>query len=327
MVSSVKPLGVDYSSARPTRESLEPYDFVCRYLRPNLDDPTCLKRDEAALLAAWGKRIVTIFESSAARAYDGHTAGYQDGIWAQRSLLAANGPPDGIVYFAIDVDVITDEQMEKVARYVQGNYAALGVNPSGVWRCGVYGEHDVCAYLAARRDLRITYFWQTGSWSHSRWFPAARIRQITFNRRLSDGSHVDFNTAYDADYGQWHGQRTGEWLVNETDRATVESIVRTVVREELGLIPRENGQRLPASAQRWLYDVLMNDSNHANSLASINARMDVIVQALAVIGQRVTGTVGVVPRMPPQVVALSPSDTGPIDRPETGGTDTSDVDP
>lgn len=183
--------GVDYAWDKPTIAWLKDnnYAFVCRYL--SNDDSKDLSASEANLLAASGIWICVVWETSAQRAAQGHTAGIQDAAKAVAKTNALNKPSNRPIYFAVDFDASTGQ----VAEYFRGVNSVLGVQ-----RTGVYAGYNVVKGLQAAG--LATWFWQTSAWSNSKWFSMNHLEQFKYTDKW------DLNRALRSDYGQWLPGRT-----------------------------------------------------------------------------------------------------------------------
>lgn len=180
--------GLDIAWDRPTIAAIRATGarWVGRYLSP---DPTKnLTAAEVISYPAAGLGIVTVWESTAARALAGVSAGQSDAksAEAQRKLLGL--PGDHVVYFAVD----TDASWSQVWPYFQG---VLSVLPLA--RVGVYGGLRV---VSGAHGQGLRYLWQTVAWSAGQWSPFASIRQ-TGAELLGGAADVDF--AEVADFGQF----------------------------------------------------------------------------------------------------------------------------
>lgn len=165
------------------------YTFVCRYLSHT--DGKNLHPDEAKGWLAAGLSIVLVWESTAARAQDGRDAGVQDARAALAQANACGAPPTTAIYFAVDIDTTVTPA---IAEYFRGAASVLGVS-----RVGVYGSYRVVN--GALNTGLARYAWQTYAWSHGRWEPRARLRQVHNGIKVS-GLSADLDTA-SGDIGAW----------------------------------------------------------------------------------------------------------------------------
>ena len=180
--------GIDIAWDRPTIAQIKATGatWVARYFS---NDPTKnLTASEVTDYHAAGLGIVTVWESTATRALEGHAAGVNDArtAWSQR---AGVGLPDTtVVHFAVD----TDTDWSSVAPYFQGVQSVLGSS-----RTGVYGGLRV---IQGAHAAGLRYLWQTVAWSGGVWASFATIRQPG-GTTLSGGA--DYDTAESADFGQY----------------------------------------------------------------------------------------------------------------------------
>jgi hypothetical protein len=180
--------GIDIAWDRPTIAEIKATGatWVARYFS---NDPTKnLTAAEVRDYRAAGLGIVTVWESTAARALEGSGAGVTDAhtAWSQR---AGVGLPDTtVVHFAVD----TDTDWAAVEPYFRGVQSVLGSS-----RTGVYGGLRV---IQGAHAAGLRYLWQTVAWSGGVWAPYATIRQPG-GTTLSGGA--DYDIAEVADFGQY----------------------------------------------------------------------------------------------------------------------------
>jgi Domain of unknown function (DUF1906) len=162
--------------------------FACRYLShyaPKVPSPSEIRDYHDQSIG-----LVLVFEDDARRALDGYQQGKLDGEFAlhQATTLGVKR----CCYFAVDFD--TAGHPEVTDGYFNGLAAVWGKE-----HCGPYGSYEVVARQSQRG---FAYCWQTYAWSGGRVHPKAQILQYS-NGRMIGGVGVDFNKAFDADYGQW----------------------------------------------------------------------------------------------------------------------------
>jgi len=192
---TVVAMGCDYSDTSIPARVLVAHGatFACRYAS-TAGNPKNLTANEVAALLPAGISIVSVFETTAMRAMDGHAAGKDDAI-SGRAQHRPFGLPDGMpIYFTVDFDA-QDSELGAVADYFRGVREGSGSSP-----VGVYGSVRVCAFLAAQG--LADFFWQTYAWSHGQWAPLTHLRQVQ-NGLVWDGHGVDLDEAHEANFGQW----------------------------------------------------------------------------------------------------------------------------
>lgn len=190
--------GVDYAWSHPGGAALKTAgkQFACRYLSP--DSGKNLTKAEAADLAAHGVWAVVVWESTAARAKAGRTAGIADAKTAVVQATAAGMPSSRPIFFAVDFDA-TEADQTAINAYLDGAASVIGRG-----RVGIYG-----GYYPVKRALdggHASWAWQTIAWSGGQWDSRAVIRQGL--QKTIGGVSCDLNTAVAADYGQWMPGKT-----------------------------------------------------------------------------------------------------------------------
>lgn len=187
--------GCDYSSPNipPMIVAQHGFRFVCRYASTP-GNPKNLTGGEATALTTSGVNIVSVFETTATRALDGHGAGMADYAAAVEQHRALGLPVGRPIYFAVDFDM-TPAQWPAVRDYFHGLNDAAGLEP-----IGVYG--GLAAVTEVFNAGLVRYIWQAAAWSGGQWHPASNIRQATQQINVN-GQQVDLDWAYTADYGQW----------------------------------------------------------------------------------------------------------------------------
>lgn len=207
------PEGIDYAFGRPAVAELRDAGvrFVCRYMSHSPSKN--LTAAEARELSDAGIWVVVVWETTAQRALDGHAAGIDDAMDAQRQALACGMPSDRPIYFAVDWDA-TSGQQAAINAYLDGAGSVLG------WgRVGIYG-----GYGPVKRALdagKAHWAWQTYAWSGGRWDPRAQLQQYSNGHTLG-GVGCDYDRATTSDYGQWRVGVTPD--LQEDDMAQVTSV-------------------------------------------------------------------------------------------------------
>ncbi len=187
--------GVDYSWHRPSPQGIVQagHSFVNRYLSWD-DSGKNLTRAEADALQDAGLEIVCNWEYYARDALDGYPAGVQNAVEARRQAREVGMPDGRPIYFSVDFDSTEDDQIA-INAYFDGVISVMGLDA-----VGAYG-----GYYPVKRLFdggRITWGWQTFSWSGGQWDPRLHLRQVR-NGVWIDGAAADVNRAMRTDFGQW----------------------------------------------------------------------------------------------------------------------------
>lgn len=157
-------LYADYSLWRPTIDQLKALGVrgVCRYISDrDLSDTSVPAKNitpaEAKTLLDAGFEVVLVWETSAARAGEGASAGAED-VWdAENQANYLGYPVDAPIFYAVDYDA-TPAQVKAYLDSVVFN----SKRPSGL---GLYGGYDIIhAYV---HNGPFKYGWQTSSWSEN----------------------------------------------------------------------------------------------------------------------------------------------------------------
>jgi hypothetical protein len=181
-------LGIDIAWATPGVPDIKSTgaQWVARYFS---QDPTKdLTAGEVQQYTAAGLGIVTVFETSAGRALQGHQAGAIDASDAIAERAAVGLPQDAVIYFAVD----TDTTWASVQDYFDG---VCTIIPKA--QVGVYGGYQVAE---GGHSYGLKYIWQTVAWSGGQWSTWATIKQ-TGGTVLSGGADIDY--AEVPDFGQY----------------------------------------------------------------------------------------------------------------------------
>ena len=188
--------GVDYAWGDPGTKALKAAGktFVCRYVS-TFGNTKNITANEAKTLTSAGLDLAIVFETSAARALMGRQAGRNDATSAQKQVVAAGGPADSVVYFAVDFDATLAEQTA-INDYLAGAASLLGKD-----KVGVYGGYWV---VKRALDAGVCKFaWQTYAWSGGRWDPRAQLQQYQNGVRIG-GVSCDLDRATVDNFGQWN---------------------------------------------------------------------------------------------------------------------------
>jgi hypothetical protein len=154
---------------------------------------------ERKQLHAEGIGVGLVWETVAARARDGFSAGQRDAIRANAQLDAL-GAPDVAIFYAVDFDVANLGEIEP---YFDGVVRAGGREP------GVYGEYAVVEHLVGSGRLRLG--WQCAAWSGNGQGTGGSIQ----NRRLSKHATLFQHVGYVVDDTSDHNSVTADaagWL-------------------------------------------------------------------------------------------------------------------
>lgn len=180
--------GMDVAWARPTIAEIKATGahWVARYF--SLDASKNLTAAEVRDYVAAGLSVVTVYESTAARALQGRAAGVADAVLAERQRVAVGLPITHVQHFAVDSDV----SWASVQAYFDGAASVVGLD-----RVGCYGGLRV---INGAQAYGIRYLWQTVAWSGGVWSPHATIRQPG-GTLLGGGADVDY--AEVPDFGQY----------------------------------------------------------------------------------------------------------------------------
>lgn len=188
--------GVDYSTYPPGGAALKAAgkQFAVRYLADDWRGIGFQNPNEIADLKANGIELAVVYESAANRMLGGYAAGAVDAVYAQNVLLRRGLPADQPIYFACDFDASPDEQA------VVDDYLRACARVIGIERTGVYGGYWVIDRCVANGTAR--WLWQTYAWSGGRLHPAVHLYQYDNYDNTINGTDVDLNRAYQANYGQ-----------------------------------------------------------------------------------------------------------------------------
>ena len=189
--------GVDYATAvsNPaviTKLKQGGVEFVCRYIS-SPGNPKNINTAELAALRAAGLPVVIVFETTANRALGGAPSGKFDATSALNQIKAL-GTPDAIVYFAVDFNVGSANEIS-VEEYFRAVVGVLGYE-----RVGAYGGLRIITRLLNRKVCK--WAWQTYAWSGGKWDLRAHIRQYKNGQNIA-GVSVDYDLAMFSDFGQW----------------------------------------------------------------------------------------------------------------------------
>ncbi len=209
--------GIDCATpvTAPAAEILkaEGFDFVCRYLVPPYYSKA-LSWTEAEILSAAGLRILSVWETTAARMRGGAAAGREDGAKAYARARELGIPRDAILYFAADFEALRDD-LPIIRSYVQ----AVKQEILPYYRPGVYGSYRVI------EDLRgqVSGLWQCVAWSGGKVSDALTVYQAQWQGTAECqalaakvGFSVDIDECPDMD-------RAGMWAYRQKPMAEPET--------------------------------------------------------------------------------------------------------
>lgn len=206
-------LGIDctsYPSAQAVRDA--GMSFVWGYLS-NPGNRKNITRAKVAEYAAADIGVPLIWETTAARAGQGYSAGIADANAGIQGQAALGIPPEYEIYYAVDYDATGPA----VLPYFQG-LAAVPGDDSG------YGGIKVISYLLDQ--LMIHHAWQTAAWSRGLIDPRAAVFQ-RIGTRFIDGIACDVDEAFIPYFGQYPFKESAMELTG-TSLAWVEDILRRV---------------------------------------------------------------------------------------------------
>lgn len=191
----------------------EGYAFVGRYLVPE-SYSKALTRREAEIISDAGLRILSVWETTAARMRGGAAAGWEDGARALDRAWELEIPRDSILYFAADFEAVRDD-LPAIQAYIQEVKAEI----LPYYRAGIYGSYRV---IEAMRGT-VSGLWQCVAWSggkisddltvyQAQWQGTAECRALA----AMLGFAVDINTCPDMD-------RAGMWSYQQVPAAEPET--------------------------------------------------------------------------------------------------------
>lgn len=187
------------------------YRFIGRYCPYFGDQGKSLTREEADIILAAGMDILMFFQTGA----ESHRGGRERGIAEAQWWLAGKahlGIPDDVVpVFCVDFDA-QPVDYPLIAEFQLGAISVLGLE-----HVGIYG-HDRVIDFAAGNGLATTFV-QCVAYSRGRISPHAMVFQDVGPDVL--GNHIDHDTAFAEDFGQW---KAGGLSVD--DRARLDRLER-----------------------------------------------------------------------------------------------------
>lgn len=190
----------DYSQGFPGARHLKAAGFggAVRYIG-SPGNIKCTTAEELADFTREDLGMALVFEQTAGQWRGGYEQGRRDALAARHHASAVGFPLHRPIYFAIDQDVVTEDEFKAMDAYADGWASVLGHE-----LCGPYGEYDV-----VRRcwDRGFRWAWQCRAWSGvptPRMFDERhlfqRVGTVTVN-----GIPCDINDVNKADWGQHTG--------------------------------------------------------------------------------------------------------------------------
>lgn len=186
--------GVDYSWARPGGAKLAEAQkkFAVRYLFPDGQGGKGLDMSELSDLLSNGIEVPVVYESYAARAKEGFSAGASDAKTAQAELVRLGMPANMPIYFAVDYDAPESDQ-GVIDDYLKGCASVIGID-----RVGVYAGYWIVK--RCKENGTAKWLWQTYAWSGGNVLDGIHLYQYKNGQDLNGA--VDFNKAMQENYGQ-----------------------------------------------------------------------------------------------------------------------------
>lgn len=228
-------LGIDtaarLTAAQARALKAEGYAFAGRYLVPaeGTLKYKALTRAEAEAIASAGLKLLTVWETTAARAKGGASAGASDGARALKCARDIAMPSGGVIYFAVDFGAQSAD-MDAIEAYLRAARAN-----TGEYETGVYGPYNVVETMAARGAC--SHFWQCVGWSYGQKSARRNIYQKQGTTPSAAGVGVDINECADMDAaGIWDYEEenmTGEQIYNKLNDYLAEQPAPEWARAEL----------------------------------------------------------------------------------------------
>jgi len=231
------------------------YDVVLRYLVPAKYSKR-LTKTEADMLTAENMLIGTVFETSGTTPKLGYAQGIKDAQTALDCAIELDMPNDACIYFAVDYQPVTTDDMYNISNYFIGVSKIIRE-----YKIGVYGSYDVVEWL--HRQNICSCYWQCMAWSYGKISEHATLYQKTSGRVIG-GVNVDLNDIYNI---------TGLWNYS-TPAEVVETVTMIIngVDTTIRTIPYngENYVRLRDLAEISIEDNFTVDYDEVNAIVSIN---------------------------------------------------------
>jgi hypothetical protein len=203
---------LDYSDGFPGAKAIKAAGFggAVRYIGFP-DRRKCTTAVELDDFTAHELGMALVYEDHADDWRSGYSAGAAAARRARTHANAIGFPQNRPIYFAVDRDVVTEDEFRAAMAYLRGAASVLGAE----W-VGVYGEHDVCARAAAEGAAR--WFWQCRAWSGTpvRMFAGRHLYQYYGDgdggpAPFVGGVQSDINEVAQDDWGQHIGGNMVSW--------------------------------------------------------------------------------------------------------------------
>lgn len=175
--------------------------FVARYLVPDKYEWKRLSPEEARIISDAGMDILSVFESMANRALSGFQGGQIDAGLCIEEAKRVGQPKETAIYFAVDFDVTSPDQLDLIEQYLKGAATVLGTT----YAVGLYAEYEVIEEMKKRGAAK--HFWQTYAWSKGKRSVHANVYQFKNGQTLA-GITVDFNNSF-GNEGFWNLKPVG----------------------------------------------------------------------------------------------------------------------
>lgn len=153
------PLGIDFAWAKPDPHAVAApgYQFVMGYLSGG--GTKDLTAAQVTAYRAAGLQVGLVWETTAARALSGASAGAADGAAAEAEANQLGYPPSCVIFAAVD-EAVTTAQIDGPIRAYMAAFSAATRRP-----VGVYGSYYVVSRLVTPGQAPVGYGWQTEAWS------------------------------------------------------------------------------------------------------------------------------------------------------------------
>jgi hypothetical protein len=205
---------IDYSAGFPGAQAIRDagYAGAVRYIGFP-DRRKCATASELADFMANQIGMALVYENTLTEWRGGYSAGQAGAHRARNHANSIGFPSDRPIYVAIDQDVVTNGEFDRMTDYLQGAGSVLG----GPTRTGVYGEADAIDH--AREQGVATWFWQTAAWSRGR-RTACHLYQHVGTVYVG-GVACDVNDAQSDDWGQHNGSTRKAIAVHGKDEVMI----------------------------------------------------------------------------------------------------------
>lgn len=231
------------------------YDVAIRYLVPSKYS-NHLSKNEAQIITDAQMKIATVYETTGTTPKQGYSQGVIDAKSALACATELNIPIGACIYFAVDYQPISSDDMYNISNYFIGISSIITA-----YKIGVYGCYDVVEWL--HRQNICSCYWQCLAWSFSKISEFANMYQKT-SGKIVGGVNIDMDDVFD-DVGLWN-----------YDKKLVET-VNMIINGKLCPIERilqnnENYVRLRSLADIDNADSLTVDWNNELGTVIINTK-------------------------------------------------------